>query len=166
MLFRSARRSNTYPLSETSGDDLDSSIHMCFTRPTRISTANVIQMKLTPKQTALAPLIKENLKSRERSSFPSPENVHKKSSCLQISLQPTRYSGCLQSGNVLADGDDASFTCVLKDGSAVVDNELNAMDGFGWTPGVGDGQGGLACCGSWGRRESDTTELNINIQKC
>ena len=21
--------------------------------------------------------------------------------------------------------------------------------GFGWTPAVGDGQGGLACCGSW-----------------
>ena len=30
--------------------------------------------------------------------------------------------------------------------------------GFGWTPGVGDGQGGLACCGSWSRKESDTTE--------
>ena len=30
--------------------------------------------------------------------------------------------------------------------------------GFGWIPGVGDGQGGLACCGSWGRKESDTTE--------
>ena len=30
--------------------------------------------------------------------------------------------------------------------------------GFGWTPGVGDGQGGLVCCGSWGRKESDTTE--------
>ena len=30
--------------------------------------------------------------------------------------------------------------------------------GFGWTPGVGDGQGGLACCGTWGRKESDTTE--------
>ena len=28
----------------------------------------------------------------------------------------------------------------------------------GWTPGVGDGQGGLACCDSWGRKESDTTE--------
>ena len=27
-----------------------------------------------------------------------------------------------------------------------------------WTPVVGDGQGGLACCGSWGRKESDTTE--------
>ena len=30
--------------------------------------------------------------------------------------------------------------------------------GFGWTLRVGDGQGGLACCGSWGRKESDTTE--------
>ena len=29
---------------------------------------------------------------------------------------------------------------------------------FGWTPGVGDGQGGLACCGSWSRKESDMTE--------
>ena len=27
-----------------------------------------------------------------------------------------------------------------------------------WTPGVGDGQGSLACCDSWGRKESDTTE--------
>ena len=27
-----------------------------------------------------------------------------------------------------------------------------------WAPGVGDGQGGLACCDSWGREESDTTE--------
>ena len=30
--------------------------------------------------------------------------------------------------------------------------------GFGLTPGVGDGQGGLACCDSWGHKESDTTE--------
>ena len=28
-------------------------------------------------------------------------------------------------------------------------------------PGVGDGQGGLACCNSWGRKESDTTERLI-----
>ena len=26
------------------------------------------------------------------------------------------------------------------------------------SPGVGDGQGGLVCCDSWGRKESDTTE--------
>ena len=30
--------------------------------------------------------------------------------------------------------------------------------GFGWTLGIGDGQVGLACCGSWGRKELDTTE--------
>ena len=39
-------------------------------------------------------------------------------------------------------------------------HQLNGH-GFGWTPGVGDGQGGLACCGSWGHKESDTTELNF-----
>ena len=34
------------------------------------------------------------------------------------------------------------------------------LDGheFGQTPGVGDGQGGLVCCGSWGHKESDMTE--------
>ena len=34
------------------------------------------------------------------------------------------------------------------------------LDGheFEWTPGVGDGQGGLGCCSPWGRKESDTTE--------
>ena len=32
---------------------------------------------------------------------------------------------------------------------------------YQWTPGVGDGQGGLACCDSWGRKESDTTERLI-----
>ena len=34
------------------------------------------------------------------------------------------------------------------------------LDGreFEWTPGVGNGQGGLVCCDSWGRKESDMTE--------
>ena len=37
------------------------------------------------------------------------------------------------------------------------------LDGheFGWTPGVGDGQGGLACCNSWSRKESDTTVTEL-----
>ena len=30
--------------------------------------------------------------------------------------------------------------------------------GFRWTLGVGDGQGGLACCGSLGRKELEMTE--------
>ena len=48
------------------------------------------------------------------------------------------------------------------------------LDGreFEWTAGVGDGQGGLVCCDSWGRKELDTTEqlnwteLNIPLYKC
>ena len=36
-------------------------------------------------------------------------------------------------------------------------HQLNGHE-YEWTPGVGDGQGGLACCSPWGRKESDTTE--------
>ena len=35
-------------------------------------------------------------------------------------------------------------------------HRLNGHE-FGWTPGVVDGQGALACCGSWGRKELDMT---------
>ena len=41
--------------------------------------------------------------------------------------------------------------------------------GFGWTPGVGDGQGGLMCCDSWGCKELDmnwATELNWTEDIC
>ena len=34
--------------------------------------------------------------------------------------------------------------------------------GFGWTLGVGDGQGGLACCSSWGRKELGITTERLN----
>ena len=36
-----------------------------------------------------------------------------------------------------------------------------------WTPGVGDGQGGLVCCNSWGRKELDMTERliwSVNVE--
>ena len=36
-------------------------------------------------------------------------------------------------------------------------HQLNAHE-FGWTLGVGDGQGGLVCCDSWGHKELDTTK--------
>ena len=36
-------------------------------------------------------------------------------------------------------------------------HRLNGHE-FEGTLGVGDGPGGLACCDSWGRKESDTTE--------
>ena len=38
---------------------------------------------------------------------------------------------------------------------------------FEQAPGDGEGQGGLACCSPWGRKESDTTEqLNNNNYLC
>lgn len=121
-LHFAARRSKTYPLSEPSGDDLES--HGCThgKRPPRISVASVVQMRLTPRQTPLAPWIEQR----------SSESGGKKSSCLQISLQP-RYGGDLPSSTAVADRDDASFTCVLKDGiysSTGVDGELpSSSDG-------------------------------------
>ena len=36
-------------------------------------------------------------------------------------------------------------------------HQLNGHE-FEQVVGAGDGQGGLACCDSWGRKESDTTE--------
>ena len=36
-------------------------------------------------------------------------------------------------------------------------HQLNGCESE-WTPGVGDGQGGLSCCDSWGHKESDVTE--------
>ena len=44
-----------------------------------------------------------------------------------------------------------------KDGMVGWHHWLNGHE-FGWTPGVGDGQGGLACCDSWDHKESDMTE--------
>ena len=51
-----------------------------------------------------------------------------------------------------------------QEGKGMTEDEMagwhHRLDGhgFGWTPRVGDGQGGLACCDSWGHKESDTTE--------
>ena len=46
-----------------------------------------------------------------------------------------------------------------------LDSITDSMDvKFEWTLGDGDGQGGLACCDSWGRKESDRTErLNYDL---
>ena len=38
--------------------------------------------------------------------------------------------------------------------------------GFGYTLAVGDGQGGLVCCGSWGHKELDTTEQLNWTENC
>ena len=51
-----------------------------------------------------------------------------------------------------------------QEGTGITEDEMawwhHWLDGrgSGWFPGVGDGQGGLACCDSWGRKELDMTE--------
>ena len=55
---------------------------------------------------------------------------------------------------------------ITEDEMAGWHHRLNGHE-FGWTLGVGDGQGGLVCCSSWGRKESDTTErLNWTEWSC
>ena len=52
-----------------------------------------------------------------------------------------------------------------------LDGITNSMDMGFETLAVGDGRGGLACCGSWGQKESDMierlnwTELNLCVQR-
>ena len=46
---------------------------------------------------------------------------------------------------------------MTEDEMAELHHQLDGNE-FGLTPGVGDGQGGLACCDSWGSKESDMTE--------
>ena len=46
---------------------------------------------------------------------------------------------------------------MTEDDMAGWHHRLNGHE-FGWTLGIGDGQGRLACCDSWGHKESDMTE--------
>ena len=55
---------------------------------------------------------------------------------------------------------------MTEDEMAGCHHQLDGRE-FEWTPGVGEGQGGLACCDSWGCKESDTPEqlnwIELNI---
>ena len=55
------------------------------------------------------------------------------------------------------DGSGAGGEGTTEDEMAGWHHQLNGHE-FEWTPGVGDRQGGLVCCDSWGCKESDTTE--------
>ena len=58
---------------------------------------------------------------------------------------------------------DAGRNCGQEE-KGMTEDEMAAwhhwLDGCNseWTPGVGDGPGGLVCCDSWGRKQSDTTD--------
>ena len=51
---------------------------------------------------------------------------------------------------------------MTEDDTVGCHHRLNGHE-FEQAPGVGDGQGSLACCSPWGRKESDTTKrLNFS----
>ena len=85
-----------------------------------------------------------------------------------ISLEGTMLKLKLQYfGHLMGRADSLEKTLMLGgigDGRRTTKDEMtgwhhwpNGCDSE-WAPGVGDGQGGLACCGSWGCKESDSTE--------
>ena len=80
---------------------------------------------------------------------------------LKLKLQ---YFGHLMQSWLIGKGSDAGRDWGQEEKETTEDEMarwhhwLNGY-GFGWTPGVGAGD--LACCSSWGRKESDTTERLI-----
>ena len=79
---------------------------------------------------------------------------------LRLKLQ---YSGHLMWRVDSLEKTDAGRDCGQEEKGTTEDemagwhHRLNGWE-FGWTPGVGDGQGGLACCSSWGHKELGMTE--------
>ena len=80
---------------------------------------------------------------------------------LKLKLQ---YLGHFHVKNWLTGKDSDAGRDWGQEEKGTTENEMagwhHRLDGheFEWTPGVGDGQGGLVCCDSWGCKESDTTE--------
>ena len=73
-------------------------------------------------------------------------------------LWPPHAKGCLTGKDSDAGRDwGQEEKGMTEDEMARWHHWLNGHE-FEWTAGVGDGQGGLACCDSWGRKESNTTE--------
>ncbi|XP_075362077.1 E3 ubiquitin-protein ligase NEDD4 isoform X2 [Mycteria americana] len=113
-LHFAAQRSNTDPLSETSEDVLDSNNCMYF-KKSQHSAPNVTQMKLTPRQVAYAPVMQQVINQEENATISSSQI--KKSTSLHISLQSRKYSGCFQSGDAVATGEDTSFIGIGNEGN-------------------------------------------------
>ena len=79
---------------------------------------------------------------------------------LKLKLQ---YFGHLMQSWLIGKDSDAGMEWGQKEKEMTEDEMAgwhHQLDGhgFGWTLGVGDWQGGLECCGSWGCKESDMTE--------
>ncbi|XP_063305150.1 E3 ubiquitin-protein ligase NEDD4 isoform X2 [Pelobates fuscus] len=131
-LHFATRRSNTDPLPDNPGDGLDSNFHMCFEGFTQTSAPSVIQMRLSPRQIVQQPPSPEIVLLNQGNALSSPS---KKSTSLQISLQPSRDSRCHQSGNTEPVTEDISFDSAYKDG---INCTYNANRNYSCHPLVND----------------------------
>jgi len=73
------------------------------------------------------------------------QSNHTRTTALSNSVKLSHAHGATQDGRVMVERSDRMWST----------GEGNESES---TPGVGDGQGGLACCDLWGCKESDTTE--------
>ncbi|XP_075714082.1 E3 ubiquitin-protein ligase NEDD4 isoform X2 [Rhinoderma darwinii] len=131
-LHFATRRSNTDPLPDSSGDGLDSNIHMCFQTVSHSSAPSVIQMRLSPQQTVQLSSSPEIVQSYQGNSVSPPS---KKSTSLQISLQPSRNTRCHESGNADLAAEDLSFVRDYKDG---INSSYNMSRNYSCHPVVND----------------------------
>ena len=83
---------------------------------------------------------------------------------LMLKLKPQSFGPLMRRADSLEkEGPDAGKDWRQEENGMTEDEMAgwhHGLDGceFEWTPGDGDGQGGLVCCDSWGCKESDTTE--------
>ena len=100
-----------------------------------------IRYHLTPIRIAVLYIYKGNRKDRNGRDLTEAEDIKKR----WQEHTEEMYKKCLH------DPDDHN--------GVITHLEPDILEcGFGWILGVGDGQGGLAFCGSWGRKELDTSE--------
>ena len=83
---------------------------------------------------------------------------------LQIVWQPDAKSWLIWKDPVARKDWGQAEKGMTEDESVGWHNRLDG-NGFGWTPGVGDWQGGLVCCGSLAHKESDTTWTTVEQQQ-
>ncbi|XP_078540998.1 E3 ubiquitin-protein ligase NEDD4 isoform X2 [Lissotriton helveticus] len=118
-LHFAAKRSNTDPLPDSSGDYLDSNAFMYPRRLSPTSAPNTIQMKLSTREAAVQPVSAEIWNSQPCVPF-SPKKNRKKSTSLHISLQPTKPGGCHQSGHAVSTPGDTSLNAVHSEGLSCI----------------------------------------------
>ncbi|XP_015198833.1 E3 ubiquitin-protein ligase NEDD4 isoform X2 [Lepisosteus oculatus] len=128
-LHFATRRSNTDPLSETCSNGVEKNFSVSSRSPSESRGQSSIQMKVTPGQLALPPLSPEfgNLQ-RCSSVFIPKVNNSKKSTSLQISLQPRKLNGELESCISPAAVHDGCFIRASGDGRTCSNSKLVSDD--------------------------------------